>query len=106
MFMRTLLFFCWFVFSFFRVFGFWVWVFCKSLANSELGNLKYGFEYKYKKLEKIFFILNCLIRNLQKICEILKPKTKLITLLFVYNEGVILKGYFTMFDVILGTYFS
>ena len=77
-------------------------------------NFGYGFVYKYKKLEiykyknleKNFFIFIYLIRNLQKICEILKPKTKLITLLFVYNEGVILKGYFTMFDVILGTYFS
>ena len=30
-----------FGFSIFWVFGVWVWVFCKSLANFELDNLKY-----------------------------------------------------------------
>ena len=42
-------------FQFFEYFGFWVWVFCKSLTNFELDDLKfekkilifgYGFEYQ------------------------------------------------------------
>jgi hypothetical protein len=78
----------------------WVWVLCKSLANFELDDLKYKqkflnfgyrFDHKFKKLEKkikidtqihtqklktFVCILNYLIRNLQKICKIPKPKAK------------------------------
>jgi hypothetical protein len=45
----------------------WVWVFCKSFANFELDNLKYekkhlifgyGFEYKFKKLERKSKLIN------------------------------------------------
>jgi hypothetical protein len=45
-----------------------------------IKNIKIDTQIHTQKLEKIFCMLNNLIRNLQKICEIPKPKHKTLTL--------------------------